>query len=92
MGLLFYSDDLLPVDSLFVLQFNLPQEFYFFPIAAVVQVVRAVQLKNNKFGIAVKMIKVSRPEVDAIIGYACTHVKLETRGRFYGFKKPRSVP
>jgi len=68
-GFLFESPNILPVGS-FVVEINLPSEFSPYPIAAVMQVVRAIPLENKKFDIAVKTINMSRDDADRIIRYA----------------------
>jgi len=73
-GLLFEFDSTIPVGSVFALQINLPKEITPLPILTVVEVARVVQLKDNRFGIGVKMIKISTQEINEIIKYAAAHL------------------
>lgn len=73
IGILFESESTLRIGTLFTLQIDLPEEYSPLPIAVIVQVVRIIQLENNKFGIGVKIIKIAKQELDAILEYASTH-------------------
>lgn len=72
-GFLFESESALTIGSFIPLQIDLPREFTPLPITAVVQVIRVTPLENNNFGIGVKIIKISREEIDTILKYASTH-------------------
>lgn len=72
-GFLFESESALPMGSIIPLQIDLPSEFIPLLIAAVVQVIRVTPLENNRFEIGVKIIKISREEIDNILKYASTH-------------------
>jgi len=74
-GFLFESDTPLPVGSLITLQVDLPKEYNHLPIAVVVQVVRVEPLENNKYAVGVKMIKISKEELNAILEYASKYGK-----------------
>jgi len=74
-GFLFESDSPLPVGSLITLQVDLPKDYSHLPIAVVVQVVRVEPLKNDKYAVGVKMIKISKEELNAIIEYASKYGK-----------------
>lgn len=72
-GILFYCEKALPVNSLITLQIDLPKELNLLSITAVVQVSRINPSENNKFHIAVRILKISKSELDAVIEYASTH-------------------
>ena len=74
-GFLFESDSPLPVGSLVTLQVDLPKDYSHLPIAVIVQVVRVEPLKNNKYAVGVKMIKISKEELSAILEYASKYGK-----------------
>ena len=74
-GLLIESDTILPVGSIFPIQIDLPKDFSLLPFTAVVQVVRADPINDNKFGIGLKIMKISEQELNSIIEYASTHEK-----------------
>lgn len=80
-GFFFESDIALTIGSLLTIQVDLPKEFSPLPIAAIVQVARIVPQDDEKFGIGVKLIKISRQELDTIIKYSSTHEEsnLQTR-------------
>ncbi|MDD5136675.1 MAG: PilZ domain-containing protein [Candidatus Omnitrophica bacterium] len=69
-GILFESANTLPIGSYVVLQIELPPERGAQPIAAVVQVVRAVPLPDKKFDIGARIIKIAKEDIDKIIEYA----------------------
>ena len=69
-GLLFESDTALPIGSLITLQIDLPKDLNPLPIGAIVQVLRVTSLADNKFGIGVKIMKISKQELNTIIEYA----------------------
>ena len=69
-GLLFESDTVLPIGSLITLQIDLPKDLNPLPIGAIVQVLRVTSLADNKFGIGVKIMKISKQELNTIIEYA----------------------
>lgn len=71
-GLLFESDNMLPIGSFLTLQVNLPEEFTPYPVAAVVQVARVKPLENGKFDIGVKIVKLSEEGSKAIMAYSRT--------------------
>jgi len=68
-GFLFESQNILPVDSYVVMEFSLPKEFSPYPIAAVVQVIRAIPLPNKKFDIASRLINIPKEDADKIMRY-----------------------
>ena len=74
-GLLFESGSPLPIGSLLTLQIDLPKEFIPLPIVAIVQVIRVKPLEDNKFEIGVKIIKISKQELNTILEYASTHAE-----------------
>jgi hypothetical protein len=71
-GLLFESENILPVGSYVILQIDLPKKFSLCPIAAVVQVVRVAPLEKNRFDIGAKIVKIPREDAQLIIEYAKT--------------------
>jgi len=72
-GLLFESDTALPIGSLITLQINLPKDLNPLPIGVIAQVLRVAFLADNKFEIGVKIIKISKQELNTIIEYASSH-------------------
>jgi len=68
-GLLFESENMLPIGSFVILQINLPQEFSPQPIAAVVEVARVKPLKNRKFDIGVKILKIPNEDIKKLLDY-----------------------
>lgn len=72
-GFLFGSELSIPIGSIITLEFNLPQEIISLPISAITQVVRCVSRQDNKFEIAVKILKISKQEIDIILNYAVAH-------------------
>ena len=69
-GLLFESDNMLPLESYLTLQVDLPKEFTPYPIAVICEVVRVMPLENKKFDIGVRIVKVSEEDLTAIMNYA----------------------
>ncbi len=76
-GLQFECERTLEIGSYFALQVNLPEDYSPLPIALVAQVVRVTLMNDKKFAIGIKVIKISRPELQAIIRYASTHQEKE---------------
>lgn len=74
-GFLFESENILPFGSYIALEINLPEEFSAIPIACIVQVVRVIPLKNKKFDIGAKLIKIPAEDARAIMKYARAHSK-----------------
>ncbi|GEM_PF-274022 len=72
-GFLFDSEVPLDIGSVLPLQVDLPKEINLWPILAVVQVLRAQSSQDGKFNVAVKIIKISKEEIDMIINYALEH-------------------
>ena len=72
-GFAFESDNILPLWSYVTLQLDLPEEYSPSPIAAVVQVVRATPLKNGRFDIGTKLIRMPREDARLMIKYAREH-------------------
>jgi len=72
-GLSFESEDALPVGSMIPIEINLSKSFSPLPILSIMQVVRAVLLENKKFEICVKVIKISKQELTALVEYASIH-------------------
>jgi len=72
-GISFESEDALDVGSLITLEIDLPKAFSPLPILAITQVVRVVQLQNDKFEICVKIIKMPKQELTTLIEYASIH-------------------
>ena len=69
-GLLFESQNILPIGSYIVLEIDLPKDHSPYPIAAVVQVVRVMPLANKRFDVAVKIVKMEKDDADKTIRYA----------------------
>lgn len=67
----------LEIGSYFTVEVNLPQEYSPLPIALLAQAVRVTMLKDSSYSIGVKIVKISRPELQAIIRYASTHQEEE---------------
>ncbi|MEW6102009.1 MAG: PilZ domain-containing protein [Candidatus Omnitrophota bacterium] len=72
-GFLFESENHIPLGTLLTAEINLPKGFSPLPIATVAQVVRAIPLKSGRFDIGVKIIKISKQELNMIMEYASTH-------------------
>jgi len=72
-GLLFESDNILPINSYVVIQINLPKDFCPTPLATVAQIARVIPLKNNKFDIGVKIIRMPKEDVNMLLRYARLH-------------------
>jgi hypothetical protein len=72
-GLSFESEDALSVGSIIPVEIILSKSFSPLPILAIMQVVRAVLLDNNRFEICVKVIKISKQELTTLIEYASIH-------------------
>lgn len=70
--LLFDTENVLQVGTIIPLQLELPKEVSPLPIAAIVQVVRVFPLENNKFEMGVRLIKISKQELNIILEYAST--------------------
>ena len=75
IGFLLESEKTLSIGTLVALQIDLPKEVSPLPMAVIVQVIRVNALENNRFGIGVKIIKISKQELDTIIEYASAHQK-----------------
>lgn len=73
LGFLLESDEAVPIGSILTLQINLPKDIIPLPIATVVQVMWVKSLENNEFEIGVKIIKISKQEIDAILEYASVY-------------------
>ncbi|RKY33119.1 MAG: hypothetical protein DRP74_01025, partial [Candidatus Omnitrophota bacterium] len=71
-GFLFESDRPLVIGSLITVQMEMPKEYSSLPIAVVAQVTRIVRLKDDKYGVGVKIIKISKQELNTIIDFAST--------------------
>mgnify|MGYP001284637754 CR=1 FL=1 len=69
-GLLFESDNILPVGSYLTLQVDLPKEFTPYPVVVICEVVRVKQLENKKFDIGARIVKVPEEDLAAIMKYA----------------------
>jgi hypothetical protein len=76
-GLLFESDNALPVGSFITLEVDLPKEYSPYPIAAVVQVARIVLREDKKFDIGVRVVKASKDDLETIISYASTSASIK---------------
>lgn len=74
-GLLFESENMLPIGSYLILEIKLPKKFSLYPIAAVTQVVRATPLKNGRFDIGVKLINMAKEDIDKVIKYSVALTK-----------------
>lgn len=72
-GFLFDSDAPLEIGSVIPLQIDLPKEINLWPILAVIQVLRVQPSQDERFDVAVKIIKISKEEIDMIIKYALEH-------------------
>lgn len=72
-GVLFESENILPVGSYIILEIDLPKDFSPYPLAAVVQVVRIVPLVNDRFDIGAKLVKMPKEDADALMRYAHMH-------------------
>lgn len=72
-GILFESDIPIAVGSYFTLQIDLPEDYSPLPIAAIAQVMRVIRLEEQKFGIGIKIIKISRQELNILLEYASSH-------------------
>jgi len=72
-GLSFETEDALQIGSLITLEIDLPKAFSPLPILAITQVVRVVELENDKFEICVKTIKIPKQELTTLIEYASIH-------------------
>jgi len=69
-GFAIESDTPLHIGDFASLQVDLPKDYHPSPIVSVVQVVRIHPLENNKFEIGVKIIKVEKEDIDAILKFA----------------------
>lgn len=69
-GFLIDSDVSLEIGSVIPLQIDLPKEISLWPVLAVIQVLRAQLSQDGRFNVAVKIIKISKEEIDMIINYA----------------------
>ncbi|MBN3040938.1 MAG: PilZ domain-containing protein [Candidatus Omnitrophica bacterium] len=68
-GLLFQSDNALPVDSYIVIEINLPQKTLRAPISAVGKVMRSEPIDKG-YDTAVELLKIMPKDLQAILGYA----------------------
>ena len=77
-GFAFESEEAVEqIGTIITLEIDLPQKYCLLPITAVVQIVRCVSQKNNKFQIGVKTLKISKHELGMIIDYAVHHSEKE---------------
>lgn len=74
-GLLFKSENALPLYSYVIIQIALPKKYCEYPIAAVVQVVRVVQAEHKSFNIGANIVKIPKDDIDKIMHYASSLVK-----------------
>jgi hypothetical protein len=63
------------IGAIITLEVSLPQKYSVLPITAVVQVSRCVPMENNKFQIAMCILKISKHELGIIIDYAVSHAE-----------------
>ena len=69
-GFSFEADAALTIGALIPLQIDLPRDVNNLPITAIIQIIRIIALTNKKFEIGVKIIKISKQELDIILDYA----------------------
>jgi hypothetical protein len=69
-GVLFQSENKIPLGTYLVLQVDLPKRFSTSPIAAVAQVVRRITLGHNKFDIGARLIKIPKEDAKVLAAYA----------------------
>lgn len=77
-GLMIESKESLPIGHFIVLQINLPEEFYFKPIAAVAQVMRIIDLDDGCFGVGLQLSKIPKEDLKLMLEYARIkeHIKI----------------
>jgi hypothetical protein len=75
VGFLLESESVLPINSLVTIQVDLPKKTNSLPIPALVQVMRVNILKNKQFEIGVKLVSISRQDIDTIIKFSLTHIE-----------------
>ena len=69
-GLLLESDEHLTINSCAIVHIKLPGKHSPYPIAAVVQIARVSALKNNKYSMGARIIKIPKEDMESIISYA----------------------
>lgn len=74
VGFLLESENVLPVNTLVTIQVDLPKKTNSLPIPALVQVMRVNIIDKKHFEIGVKLISISRQDIDTIIRFALTHI------------------
>lgn len=74
-GFLFESPNMLPINSVLIINIDLPKYISPYPIPVIVRVARAAELPNKRFDIGVDIIKAVKEDLEKIIKYSISQQK-----------------